>query len=160
METIRDYNNAHYKFVENKCKEFGVPEELYNNWRKAQNNDWDSFYIREIQGKGALREIGVHLPFRLQKYESDSLETAVIAFKLFPERTSDTHSILWEYRRFGYPEGELHAIEGKRKFLEVDELKHYIEDGYQWTEILSPPIGINFTLAEEGKFTSSYEDLK
>ncbi|PGB32797.1 hypothetical protein COM07_28590 [Bacillus toyonensis] len=160
METIRDYNNAYYKFVENKCKEFGVPEELYSNWKKKQKDDWDSFYIREIQGKEVLKKIGVYLPFYLQKYESGSLETSVIAFKLFLDRKSDSHSILWEYRKFGYPEGKLYAVEGKRKFLEVNELQGYIEEGYQWTERLSPPIGIHFDLAEEGKFYSSYEDLK
>lgn len=158
MGLVQDYNNAYINFVTNKCKEFGVPEEIYRNWREKQKNDGDSFYIREIQGNEVLKKIGVHLPFYLQKYESGSLETGVIAFKLFPDKKS--HLILWEYRRFGYPEGDLHAVEGKRKFLEVNELKRYIDEGYRWTERLSPPIGINFRLAEEGKFTSSYEELK
>ncbi|ARV91195.1 hypothetical protein ACTFSJ_24180 [Bacillus cereus group sp. MYBK12-2] len=158
MEFVRGYNNAYFNFVTNQCKELGVPEELYLNWREQQKNDWDNFYIREIQGKVIFEEHGVHLPFYLQKYESGSLETGVIAFKLFPDKKS--HLILWEYRRFDYPEGNLHAIEGKRKFLEVNELQRYIDEGYHWTERLSPPIGINFSLAEEGKFTSSYEELK
>lgn len=158
MEIVREFNNAFFNFVMNKCKEFGVPEEFFCSWREEQKNDWDNFYIREIQGKEVFEESGVHLPFYLQKYEPGSLETGVIAFKLFPDKKS--HLILWEYRRFDYPEGSLHAVEGKRKFLEVDELKHYIDEGYQWTERLSPTIGINFRLAEEGKFDSSYEELK
>ncbi|MCC2397091.1 hypothetical protein LKL95_25250 [Bacillus cereus] len=158
MEIVREFNNAFFNFVTNKYKEFGVPEEFFCSWREEQKNDWDNFYIREIQGKEVFKESGVHLPFYLQKYESGSLETGVIAFKLFPDKKS--HLILWEYRRFDYPEGSLHAVEGKRKFLEVDELKHYIDEGYQWTERLSPTIGINFSLAEEGKFDSSYEELK
>ncbi|HDR5270585.1 TPA: hypothetical protein QCS34_004299, partial [Bacillus thuringiensis] len=134
MEIVREFNNAFFNFVTNKCKEFGVPEEFFCSLREEQKNDWDNFYIREIQGKEVFKESGVHLPFYLQKYESGSLETGVIAFKLFPDKKS--HLILWEYRRFDYPEGSLHAVEGKRKFLEVDELKHYIDEGYQWTERL------------------------
>ena len=57
MEFVRNYNNAYFNFVTNQCKEFGVPEELYLNWREQQKNNWDNFYIREIQGRKFLKNL-------------------------------------------------------------------------------------------------------
>ncbi|MEI4802554.1 hypothetical protein WAZ07_14750 [Bacillus sp. FJAT-51639] len=155
-----NYNDSYYQMIENKCKEFEVPTDLYAGWIKqkkerdsqAGNKGFTSFVLHQ----GTFSN-GIYFPFFLQKFEEETLETGVIAIKLYLD---GTHKILWEYRKFGYPEGALHAEEGKRKYLKSDELQLYINEGYKWLETLSPPILINFSLAEQGIFHSSYEDLK
>lgn len=144
MEEIKIYDDYYFQMIKNKCEEFGVPKDLYVNWINE---------MKESKIKGMLSEF----PFYLQKFEKESLETGVIAIGF---NLAGDNVILWEYRKFGYPEGKLHAIEGKRKYLNKDELELYISQGYRWTKILTPPICISFSLAKEGVFYSTYEDLK
>ncbi|EJQ35453.1 hypothetical protein IEE_05530 [Bacillus cereus BAG5X1-1] len=144
------YKCSYFAFIKRTCDEFEVPKDLYLNWMKEMRES--NIRVSQEFGEGRF-------PFLLQKYESGSLETSVIAIQF---NTFNFHelTILWEYRKFGYPEGKLYAIEGKRKYLNKDELALYISQGYKWTEKLNPPIAINFSLAKKGVFYSSYEDFK
>ncbi|AFU17268.1 hypothetical protein MC28_E009 (plasmid) [Bacillus thuringiensis MC28] len=151
MSLIINFDKDHYfTFIQKICEEFEVPKDLYLNWMKKMNGD--KIVVSPTFGQNGF-------PFRLQKYEEGSLETSVIAIQFNTFNFHDL-TILWEYRKFGYPEGKLYAIEGKRKYLNKDELAFYIRQGYKWTEKLNPPIAINFSLAKKGIFYSSYKDFK
>ncbi|PEN62311.1 hypothetical protein [Bacillus toyonensis] len=142
--------DRNFTFIKKTCEEFEVPKDLYLNWMEKLNGD--KIVVSPTFGQNGF-------PFRLQKYEEGSLETSVIAIQFNTFNFQDL-TILWEYRKFGYPEGKLYAIEGKRKYLNKDELAFYISQGYKWTEKLNPPIAINFSLAKKGIFYSSYKDFK
>ncbi|PEK97724.1 hypothetical protein CN606_29685 [Bacillus toyonensis] len=151
MSLIINFDKDHYfTFIKKTCEEFEVPKDLYLNWMEKMNGD--KIVVSSTFGQNGF-------PFRLQKYEEGSLETSVIAIQFNTFNFHDL-TILWEYRKFGYPEGKLYAIEGKRKYLNKDELVFYISQGYKWTEKLNPPIAINLSLAKKGIFYSSYKDFK
>ncbi|PGL78064.1 hypothetical protein CN931_23925 [Bacillus sp. AFS054943] len=147
---IKFDKDRYFTFIKKTCEEFEVPKDLYLNWMEKMNDD--KIVVSPTFGQDGF-------PFCLQKYEEGSLETSVIATQFNTFNFHDL-TILWEYRKFGYPEGKLYAIEGKRKYLNKDELAFYISHGYKWTEKLNPPIAINFSLAKKGIFYSSYEDFK
>lgn len=151
MSLIINFDKDRYfTFIKKTCEEFEVPKDLYLNWMEKMNGD--KIVVSPTFGQNGF-------PFRLQKYEEGSLETSVIAIQFNTFNFQDL-TILWEYRKFGYPEDKLYAIEGKRKYLNKDELVFYISQGYKWTEKLNPPIAINFSLAKKGIFYSSYKDFK
>lgn len=140
----------HRQIMIDKFKEFKVPEHMYLEW--LDKNDSNS-----------MLSLGLQFPFYLQKYDSEELEVEVIAIRFnyaFYKKHAD-ELVLWEYRKFGYPEGKLHAVEGKRKYLTLKQLVEYINnDEFRWVKQMSPPISIGFSLAAEGKFESTYEELK
>lgn len=141
--------NEHKERIIQKCKEFMVPESMYLEWLERNQQEVVLGFEREF-------------PFYLQKYDSYGMETEVIQvrFKYIGNRYVED-MVLWEYRRFGYPEGKLHAVEGKRKLLTNDEIMKFINnDEFKWVNQMNPPICVSFSLAMEGKLDSTYEDLK
>ncbi|PGT90154.1 hypothetical protein COD17_08665 [Bacillus thuringiensis] len=141
---IKSYNDYYFQVIKTKCEELGVPKELYTAWLMEG---------KENNIGGLLNEF----PFRLQKFEKGTSETGVIAIRF---DSNGEPILLWEYRKFGDIDGKFHAIEGQRKYINVEELESYIGKGYKWTDTLNPPICIGFSLAEKGIWHSTYEDLK
>lgn len=139
LNTMLYSKKVYIEEVEKISYGLNIPRKVVEEWKSAINEEYTAAEI---------------FPLYLEKFSKETLTNEVIYY--YPPE----ELLIYEYRKFGYPNGKLHAIKAKRYLVNKLEIPIYLSKGFNWTTKLTIPMLLNYSKIQNKKFEENYTDLK
>ncbi|MCA1064699.1 hypothetical protein QTG56_24115 (plasmid) [Rossellomorea sp. AcN35-11] len=138
-DTMLYSKNVYIEEVEKVSYELNIPRHIVDEWKSIVNEAYTAADI---------------FPLYLEKVNKEFLINEVIYY--YPPE----ELLIYEYRKYSFPNGELHAIKAKRNVVNKADISDYLSDGFEWTTKLKIPMLLDYSKIKNTILEEDYEDLK